>query len=63
MEWTRTREEEGLGEWTPAGRHGPGAGAAAGHPPDFAQGGGPAVDALADALESAPAVLRSVQSA
>ena len=38
-------------------------GGGGGGPPDFAQGGGPDVDALDDALESAPTVLRSVQRA
>ena len=38
-------------------------GGGGGGPPDFAQGGGPDVDALDDALESAPAVLRAVQRA
>ena len=36
-------------------------GGGGGGPPDFAQGGGPDVDALDDALESAPEVLRAVQ--
>ncbi|MBB6647887.1 alanine--tRNA ligase [Halobellus ruber] len=38
-------------------------GGGGGGPPDFAQGGGPDVDALDDALESAPEVLRAVQRA
>ncbi len=38
-------------------------GGGGGGPPDFAQGGGPDVDALADALEEAPDVLRQVQNA
>ena len=38
-------------------------GGGGGGPPDFAQGGGPDVDALDDAIESAPEVLRAVQSA
>jgi len=42
-----------------AGRVGGGGGG----PPDFAQGGGPDVDALDDALEDAPDVLRQVQDA
>ncbi|RLM70381.1 alanine--tRNA ligase [Halorubrum sp. Atlit-26R] len=42
-----------------AGRVGGGGGG----PPDFAQGGGPDVDALDDALEAAPDVLRSLQEA
>ncbi|WP_299334660.1 alanine--tRNA ligase [Haloplanus sp.] len=39
------------------------AGGGGGGPPDFAQGGGPDVDALDDALEDAPDVLRAVQNA
>ncbi|ELZ59910.1 MULTISPECIES: alanine--tRNA ligase [Halorubrum] len=42
-----------------AGRVGGGGGG----PPDFAQGGGPDADALDDALEAAPDVLRSLQEA
>ncbi|MFC5277311.1 alanine--tRNA ligase [Halorubrum rubrum] len=42
-----------------AGRVGGGGGG----PPDFAQGGGPDVDALDDALEAAPDVLRTLQEA
>ncbi|QCC46483.1 alanine--tRNA ligase [Halobellus limi] len=42
-----------------AGRVGGGGGG----PPDFAQGGGPDVDALDDALEAAPEILRAVRSA
>ncbi|WP_017342595.1 alanine--tRNA ligase [Halorubrum sp. T3] len=42
-----------------AGRVGGGGGG----PPDFAQGGGPDVDALDDALDAAPDVLRSLQEA
>ncbi|WP_434522555.1 alanine--tRNA ligase [Halorubrum sp. AS12] len=42
-----------------AGRVGGGGGG----PPDFAQGGGPDADALDDALDSAPDVLRSLQEA
>ncbi|MFC7323928.1 alanine--tRNA ligase [Halorubrum rutilum] len=42
-----------------AGRVGGGGGG----PPDFAQGGGPDVDALDDALAAAPDVLRSLQEA
>ncbi|MEY7852145.1 alanine--tRNA ligase [Natrarchaeobius sp. A-rgal3] len=38
-------------------------GGGGGGPPDFAQGGGPNVDALDDALEDAPDVLRQVQDA
>ncbi|WIV67841.1 alanine--tRNA ligase [Natrialbaceae archaeon AArc-T1-2] len=38
-------------------------GGGGGGPPDFAQGGGPDVDALEDALEDAPDVLRQVQDA
>ena len=38
-------------------------GGGGGGPPDFAQGGGPDVDALDDALDDAPAVLRAVQRA
>ncbi|MWV41681.1 alanine--tRNA ligase [Natrialba sp. INN-245] len=38
-------------------------GGGGGGPPDFAQGGGPDVDALDDALEDAPDVLRQVQDA
>jgi alanyl-tRNA synthetase len=38
-------------------------GGGGGGPPDFAQGGGPDVDELDDALERAPAVLRDVVSA
>ncbi|WP_254864598.1 alanine--tRNA ligase [Halovivax gelatinilyticus] len=38
-------------------------GGGGGGPPDFAQGGGPDVDALDDALEAAPEVLRQVQNA
>ncbi len=38
-------------------------GGGGGGPPDFAQGGGPDVDALDAALESAPEVLRAVQRA
>ena len=38
-------------------------GGGGGGPPDFAQGGGPDVDALDDALGSAPEVLRAVQRA
>ena len=42
-----------------AGRVGGGGGG----PPDFAQGGGPDVDALDDALEAAPDVLRQLREA
>ncbi len=42
-----------------AGRVGGGGGG----PPDFAQGGGPDTDALADALEDAPDILRQLQNA
>ncbi|GAA0513116.1 alanine--tRNA ligase [Halorubrum aquaticum] len=42
-----------------AGRVGGGGGG----PPDFAQGGGPDVDALDDALDAAPDVLRTLQEA
>jgi len=42
-----------------AGRVGGGGGG----PPDFAQGGGPNVEALDDALEDAPDVLRQVLNA
>ena len=38
-------------------------GGGGGGPPDFAQGGGPDVDALDDALEEAPDVLRQVRNA
>ncbi|WP_135821711.1 alanine--tRNA ligase [Halostella litorea] len=38
-------------------------GGGGGGPPDFAQGGGPDVDALDDALEDAPDVLRQVRNA
>ncbi|GAA0667181.1 alanine--tRNA ligase [Natronoarchaeum mannanilyticum] len=38
-------------------------GGGGGGPPDFAQGGGPDVDALDEALEEAPDVLRQVQNA
>ncbi|QLG60650.1 alanine--tRNA ligase [Halorarum salinum] len=38
-------------------------GGGGGGPPDFAQGGGPDVDALDDALEAAPDVLRNVLNA
>jgi alanyl-tRNA synthetase len=38
-------------------------GGGGGGPPDFAQGGGPDVDALDDALDDAPAVLRAVREA
>ena len=38
-------------------------GGGGGGPPDFAQGGGPDVEALDDALEDAPEVLRQVQDA
>jgi alanyl-tRNA synthetase len=42
-----------------AGRVGGGGGG----PPDFAQGGGPDVDALDDALDDAADVLRAVKNA
>jgi alanyl-tRNA synthetase len=35
-------------------------GGGGGGPPDFAQGGGPDVDALDEALEAAPTILRQV---
>ncbi|MFB6201101.1 MAG: DHHA1 domain-containing protein, partial [Halorhabdus sp.] len=35
-------------------------GGGGGGPPDFAQGGGPDADALEDALEDAPGILRAV---
>ncbi|WP_256546026.1 alanine--tRNA ligase [Halobellus inordinatus] len=38
-------------------------GGGGGGPPDFAQGGGPDVDALDDVLEQAPEILRAVQRA
>ena len=38
-------------------------GGGGGGPPDFAQGGGPDVDALDDALDAAPEILRTVQRA
>ena len=38
-------------------------GGGGGGPPDFAQGGGPDVDALDDALDDAPDILRAVQRA
>jgi alanyl-tRNA synthetase len=38
-------------------------GGGGGGPPDFAEGGGPEADALGDALEAAPDVLRQVKSA
>ncbi|RLM56603.1 alanine--tRNA ligase [Halobellus sp. Atlit-31R] len=38
-------------------------GGGGGGPPDFAQGGGPDVDALDDVLEEAPEILRAVRSA
>lgn len=38
-------------------------GGGGGGPPDFAQGGGPDADALDDALDAAPDVLRSLQEA
>jgi alanyl-tRNA synthetase len=38
-------------------------GGGGGGPPDFAQGGGPDVDALDDALEEAPDVLRTIRNA
>ncbi len=38
-------------------------GGGGGGPPDFAQGGGPDVDALDEALEDAPDVLRRKQAA
>ena len=38
-------------------------GGGGGGPPDFAQGGGPDVDALDDALDAAPDILRAVQRA
>ena len=38
-------------------------GGGGGGPPDFAQGGGPNVDALDDALDDAPSVLRTLQEA
>jgi alanyl-tRNA synthetase len=38
-------------------------GGGGGGPPDFAQGGGPDVDALDDALDDAPDVLRAIRNA
>jgi len=38
-------------------------GGGGGGPPDFAQGGGPDVDALDDALDDAPDVIRAIESA
>jgi alanyl-tRNA synthetase len=38
-------------------------GGGGGGPPDFAQGGGPDVDALDDALDDAPDVLRTITNA
>lgn len=38
-------------------------GGGGGGPPDFAQGGGPDVDALDDALDEAPEILRGVLNA
>ena len=56
-------DDAGINAGEVVGRLAAKVGGGGGGPPDFAQGGGPDVDALDDAIESAPEVLRAVQSA